>query len=389
MEYVEGGSLADALDGKPLPPRSAASLVEAVARAVHNAHDQGVIHRDLKPANILLTADRTPKVTDFGLAKRLDQEAGLTRTGDILGTPSYMAPEQAGGEVNKLGPATDVYALGVILYELLTGRVPHRGAETIETLVLVRTLEPVPPRRLIPAVPRDLETVCLKCLEKDSAKRYPTAGALADDLSRHLRGEPVTARAATPLERLVEAIGRSEHDRQLRSWGTAILALGPILGLPTAAVTGVALWAPHHLRYIGAVGLGIMLVSIAAAFWLRRHRSAAGPAVRQFLTILVGHALAVAAVLVVSPFVSDTGDPLDPLKAVPFAAIVTGQMYYSLGSAYWGRFYLAGVACFAAAGLMPLAPAWGPLGFGVLLVVIFAAWGTHLRRLGLREPEAR
>jgi hypothetical protein len=235
-------------------------------------------------------------------------------------------------------------------------------------------------------VPRDLETVCLKCLEKDPARRYPTAGALADDLARHLRGEPVAARAATPLELLVEAIGRSEHDRQLRSWGTVILALGPILGLPTAAVTGLAVWAPERLRYMWAVGLGIMLVSLAAAFWLRRHRSAAGPAVRQFLAILVGHALAVAAVLAVSPFVFDTGDPLDPLKAGPFVAIVTGQMYYSLGSAYWGRFYLAGVACFAAAGLMPLAPAWGPFGFGLLLVAIFAVWGLHLRRLGRENP---
>jgi hypothetical protein len=388
MEFVEGGSLADRLDGKPLPPRVAAALLRTVARAVHYAHCEGIVHRDLKPANILLADDDTPKLTDFGIAKQLGESEGLTRTGDIVGTPTYMAPEQAGGETRRIGPATDIYALGVILYELLTGRPPHRAADAIETLLLVRTQEPVPPRRLVPVIPRDLEAVCLKCLEKDPSRRFATAGKLADDLDRFLHGEPVEARAATPIDRLFDALSRSEHDRQLRPWGSAVLLLAPAIGIPTMAVTGLALWAPQLVKFLFVVGMAVVLLSLATAFWLRRYRqpTGTGSAVRQFVAILIAHVLAVGAVLAVSPILFDTGDPLDALKAGPFIVIVTGQMYYSLGSGYWGRFYLAGAACFVLAVLAALTPVWGPLAFGAHLTIVFVAWGLHLRRLSFEKP---
>ena len=196
LEYVDGGSLARRLAGTPLPAREAAALVEVLARAVHAAHGRGIAHRDLKPANVLLdwrseeTPDRrdpaieqqttvvakaVPKITDFGLAKRLDEDSGQTRSGAVLGTPSYMAPEQAAGRTREMGLLVDVYALGAILYETLTGRPPFRAATALETLEQVRSQEPVPPSRLQPKVPRDLETVCLKCLEKEPKKRYPSA----------------------------------------------------------------------------------------------------------------------------------------------------------------------------------------------------------------------
>ncbi len=194
LELVPGGSLAERLAGAALPPREAARLVEQLARAVAYAHGRGVLHRDLKPANVLLAADGTPKITDFGLAKRLDDEAVRTASGAILGTPCYMAPEQTFGDSRWVGPAADVYALGAILYELLTGRPPFKAATTLETLDQVRRREPVSPRRLNPAVPRDLATVCLTCLYKEPAKRYAGAGALADDLQRWLTGRPVLAR---------------------------------------------------------------------------------------------------------------------------------------------------------------------------------------------------
>jgi hypothetical protein len=201
MEYVAGGSLASRLDGTPVPPRAAATLTRTLADAVHAAHRAGVIHRDLKPANVLIAGDGTPKITDFGLAKRFDAGDGHSATGDILGTPSYMSPEQAEGRVSEVSPATDVYALGSILYELLTGRPSFKAATPLETVRQVLAMEPVPLRRLQPDVPRDLETVCLKCLEKAPEKRYPSAEALAEDIRRFLAGAPVLARPGGLPER--------------------------------------------------------------------------------------------------------------------------------------------------------------------------------------------
>jgi eukaryotic-like serine/threonine-protein kinase len=225
LEYVDGESLAGKVAGTPLPPRPAAETVGVLAQAMQYAHDRGVVHRDLKPANILLrkkseisnpkseikggpdsdfgfrVSDFEPKVTDFGLAKRLDEDSGRTRAGSLLGTPSYMPPEQAEGRTADVGPAADVYGLGAILYELLTGRAPFRTATIAETLNQVRCLEPVSPRQLQPGTPRDLETICLKCLQKDPKKRYAGAAALAEDLRRYLAGEPIKARPVPPRER--------------------------------------------------------------------------------------------------------------------------------------------------------------------------------------------
>ena len=232
MELVDGGSLAQTLTGTPLPVDRAAELVGTLAAAVQAAHAAGVVHRDLKPANVLLTADGTPKVTDFGLARRLSDEAGLTHTGVALGTPSYMAPEQAGGKADAVGPAADVYALGAILYELLTGRPPFRGETAAETVQQLLTHDPVPPSRLNPRVPRDLETICLKCLQKAPRLRYATAGELADDLGRFRRGEAITARP----DGLVRRWARRVRRRPLLS-----AAVAGVLVLAVALVGG-ALW---------------------------------------------------------------------------------------------------------------------------------------------------
>lgn len=238
LEFAEGGSLDRRIAGTPQPPLDSAGLVEKLARAMHAAHQAGILHRDLKPANVLLVhdpaareqdatvvgasshdgtmkekdsasgslpapalADLLPKITDFGLAKKLDDE-GQTRTGAIMGTPSYMAPEQAGGKIHELGPPADIWALGAILYELLTGRPPFKGASVPDTLLLVRSSEPVPPRQLAPKVPPDLETICLKCLQKEPAKRYATSLDLADDLRRFLNREPIRARPVGSFERV-------------------------------------------------------------------------------------------------------------------------------------------------------------------------------------------
>ncbi len=222
LELIEGGSLAEHLCDRPMAARPAAELLACVARAVHAAHQRGIVHRDLKPGNILLqnssggstlldlraagrlTAAVVPKVTDFGLAKRLEQGSEQTQPGMILGTPSYMAPEQALGDPKAVGPLADVYALGVMLYEMLTARTPFRGSSPFETLDLLRRVEPLPPRHWRSAVPRDLETICLKCLQKDPNRRYPTAEALADDLERFVDSRPIRARRVGPLERALK-----------------------------------------------------------------------------------------------------------------------------------------------------------------------------------------
>ncbi len=204
LEFVDGGSLTEQLSGTPQPAAASAQMVETLARAIHAAHEKDIVHRDLKPANILLSRDGIPKITDFGLARQLHSDQRLTQTGVIAGTPSYMAPEQASSRHGDPDLRSDVYALGAILYEMLTGRPPFLGQSASETLLQVVSAEPVAPRRLQPKVPRDLETICLKCLEKEPRKRYASAAALADDLHRFLGGEPIVARPTGTLTRAVK-----------------------------------------------------------------------------------------------------------------------------------------------------------------------------------------
>ncbi len=237
LEFAEGGSLAQRLAEKPMSPREATALVETLARAVHAAHQAGVIHRDLKPSNILLTADGVPKVSDFGLAKLLDADSGRTLSGQVMGTPSFMAPEQAEGQSKQVGPAADTYALGAILYHALTGRPPFLGESAMETLKLVTSTEVVAPRRLRPDVPRDLETICLKCLEKAPLKRYASAEGLADDLRRFLDDRPISARPVGPVGRLHRWSRRNPWLAGL----SAAVFLSLLLG--SVASTTLAIWA--------------------------------------------------------------------------------------------------------------------------------------------------
>jgi WD40 repeat protein/tRNA A-37 threonylcarbamoyl transferase component Bud32 len=201
MGFVEGGSLASRIRERPLPPREAATLLRQVAEAVEYAHQRGIIHRDLKPGNVLLGRDGQPKVTDFGLARNTHVDTHLTVSGQIVGTPSYMSPEQASGKPEQVGPGADVYSLGATLYCLITGRPPFQAASTMEILRQLTEREPVLPRQLNAAVDRDLETICLKCLQKDPPKRYPSAQAVVDDLGRWLRREPIQARPITRSEK--------------------------------------------------------------------------------------------------------------------------------------------------------------------------------------------
>ncbi|WP_165226488.1 WD40 repeat domain-containing serine/threonine protein kinase [Aquisphaera insulae] len=249
MELVEGGPLSGRIDGTPWPPPDAARMIEPVARAIHEAHRRGIVHRDLKPANILMAADGTPKISDFGLAKLQGIDAGLTRTEMILGSPSYMAPEQAEGKAREVGPAADVHALGSIFYELLVGGPPFRGATVLETLDQVKHLEPVSPSRLVPGVPRDAETIAMKCLEKAPARRYATAGDLADDLGRFLAGEPISARPPSPWERWGKFASRN---RAAVAGGLGVVA-ALLIGAVVSTAFALAEARQHRLA-VAAVG---------------------------------------------------------------------------------------------------------------------------------------
>jgi eukaryotic-like serine/threonine-protein kinase len=239
LELVEGRSLAQSLAGTPRPARPAAELVETLALAIHCAHRQGVVHRDLTPANILLTADGRPKITDFGLAKLIIGGGDLrTQTGELLGTPSYMAPEQAASRHQAIGAATDIYALGAILYELLTGRPPFKAESALETLYQVVAHEPVAPSRLRPKLPRDLETICLKCLHKEPSHRYASAAALAEDLRRFLENRSIKARRSSVVERSHRWCRRNP----------AVASLGAASVLAMVIGTAVSTWQMFRAR---------------------------------------------------------------------------------------------------------------------------------------------
>ncbi|HEV3163433.1 MAG TPA: protein kinase [Isosphaeraceae bacterium] len=242
LEYVEGGNLAERLKGAPQPARQAARLVEILARTVQAAHQRGIVHRDLKPVNVLLTPEGVPKIADFGLAKRLDGVQGQTESGSILGSPSYMAPEQAEGKAKEVGPEADVYALGAMLYELLTGRPPFRAETAIQTMKQVVDVEPVAPSRLQPGLPRDIETICLKCLQKEPARRYASAEALAEDLRRFQTDEPIVARPIGFVERLIRWCRRNPS---LATLGTSVFLLLMIVAVG-ATIAAVRLNIARH-----------------------------------------------------------------------------------------------------------------------------------------------
>jgi len=387
LEYVSDGSLAQHLDGTPLSPKQAAETVLALARAVHHAHEKGIVHRDLKPANVLL-ADGVPKIADFGLAKRADSNQAHTLTGTILGSPSYMAPEQAAGQTDKIGPATDVYALGVILYEMLTGRPPFKGSTLLETIDQVREHDPVPPRYLLPKTPRDLETICLKCLEKSPQRRYASAAALADDLRSFLHGEPINAQSLTLLDQVARTISHHTFDARFRGMANWMALSAPI----PITVHVIAYWLLAGQPYYA---LGMVATTTAMVFtvlptlllfgvptlrlipaWQRKH----------FVTVWVGHlsamALTLFAVLVSVP----TGNAV--LLIYPIWASVAGLSFLSHATEA-GIYYMVAGLLFAFAVVMALTPYWAPLEVAFFMSANMTAQALYLRRLSAEPPPAQ
>jgi serine/threonine protein kinase len=397
LEHVEGGSLAEKLNGAPLPPREAAALLLPLADAVQHAHQAGILHRDLKPANVLLSTvgkasspvsaeeDRrerlsyVPKITDFGLAKRLDVEGGHTQTGSVLGTPSYMAPEQAEGRLADAGPATDVYALGATLYEMLTGRPPFTGTTVLEILEHVRTLDPVPPRALQPGVPRDLEVICLKCLQKRPADRYDSAATLAEDLQNFLAGEAIRARPLNLLDHFRRQLSRKDVGAfaNVRSHGLAQICLAPIPFLILLAVHALYHDTRHYAVVITAVSTAILVLAegIGLVVGWRALRSA-HPRLRRHWVACLGAEMAGTLIVWLLLLQAAPADHPEVLFLVyPLWLVRAGAL--NLGwAADFGMLYLVGMVFFLVAVAAAFFLPWMPLVFGVLIWLMMTLEGA-------------
>jgi serine/threonine-protein kinase len=390
MELMAEGSLKQKLADGWLPtPKQAAELVRDLAEAMQCAHHNGIVHRDLKPANILLSPFAvgqagksdpregigTAKIVDFGLAKKLDAGDSLTQSGAIVGTASYMAPEQAKGQ--RADFPCDIYGLGAILYELLTGRPPFVGASLAETLDKVRRQQPLPVSQFSPMVPRDLEVICLKCLDKDPSKRYLSSGELAADLQRFLRDEPILARLPGLTERAVQMIRRQQFGKNAMAWGWAFVLCGGVnlLGclaqawcIATEQSQGV-LWGVFLTHHI--------LLSLTAWRVLRRYHLGRGD--RQGIIFMIASVVG----LILLAILASAHEGMDAaawLSLYPIYAVLFAVIYFIQGPIIWGGFYLVGAGFVALAFVMRLFPVWSPVLFGLYLFLILVPLGLYLLR---------
>jgi serine/threonine-protein kinase len=385
MKFVEGQTLAARVKEGLLPQRDAARYLAAVSRAVQHAHEKGILHRDLKPANVLIDSDDRPLVTDFGLAKRVEGGASLTGTGAVVGTPSYMAPEQAAGNQGTPGPACDVYSLGAILYELLTGRPPFLAATAVDTLLLVRSEEPVRPRLLNPQIDPDLEFICRKCLEKKPEHRYKSAAQLADDLEAYLNDEPVSARSSSLVYFVSRIFRESHHAPVLENWGVLWMWHSLTIMLLCAITSGIYAAGVHErIPYLVLWSTG--LVAWGTFFWSWRRRG--GPVT--FVERQIAHAWAGGVIASIAIFVAEVLLNQPALVLSPILAVIAGVVFLFKAGTLSGWFYIAAAASFLTTIPMALmGPPWSPLLFGLVSAVSFFVPGLKYyrqRRQARRTP---
>jgi hypothetical protein len=375
MKYVKGRTLAQLLSDGPMPPRESARILAAVARAIHFAHQRGVLHRDLKPSNILLDAEGNPHVTDFGLAKQASDVVDLTRRGAMIGTPSYMAPEQAAGARGDVGPASDIYSLGSILYHMLTGRPPFQSASPLDTVLMLLEQDVVPPRVLNPKADRDLEMIALQCLQKPTDLRYPSAAALADDLDSYLNDEPISARSGHFLQVLTRVFRETHHATVLENWG--LLWMWHSLALLTACVLTNALqWFGFRERWyyiaLWTLGLGLW----AAVFWWLRRRM--GPVM--FVERQIAHVWAASMVAIGLLFPVEMILGLPVLALSPVLGLISGMVFLVKAGILSGTFYVQAVVLFLTSLPMAWFPNFAHLIFGAVSGLCFFIPGLKYYR---------
>ncbi len=379
MELCDGGSLAQKGVTGPMKPAAAAAVVERIARAVECAHLAGIVHRDLKPGNILIGEDGTPKVGDFGMAKQLQSDSGQTQSGAVMGTPSYMAPEQAAGLTKTVGPPADVYAIGVILFELLTGQLPFQ-AENIPAL-LQRVMHDEPPTISGRGVPRDLDTICRKCLAKEPERRYATAGELAEDLRRFQSGESISARQLNAVARIAWMLERSQFDKQFARFSGFFLWLVPIMLVPEIIATivrfeGGTVWeiVPYYtLRPV--FGISLFLYYGGGRIW------PSNPAEQHILSVFGGFVVVAGLLFVNLAFYKD-GAEWNGAAFYQAVAAASAMAFFSLGAMFWGGCYIIGFTFFMFIPLMPFDPRLCPLEYGMIWASVALVVGLRLRRIG-------
>ncbi len=377
MKFVPGTTLARRLADGPLEPREAAALLAPICRAIHFAHQRGVLHRDLKPSNILIDPDGRPHVTDFGLAKQTSDDQGLTHSGAILGTPSYMAPEQAAGTRGQIGPASDVYSLGTILYAMLTGRPPFQAASPVDTVLMVLEQDPLPPRLLNAKADRDLEMIALMALQKPPELRYPSALALAEDLEAFLAGEPISASSGGISQVIARLFRETHHATLLRNWGLlwmwhSVVLLAICLVTNYMAWRGVASRWPYLTLWAG--GLFVW----APIFWALRRRSGPVTAIERQVAHIWGASVIGSILLFFVEWV--LGEPV--LRLAPVLGLLSGMVFLVKAAMLNGVFYVQAVALFVTALAMAHWPAIGHTIFGVVSALCFfiPGWKYYQQR---------
>ncbi|MGV3485242.1 MAG: serine/threonine-protein kinase [Planctomycetaceae bacterium] len=366
MKLIDGATLGERLADGPLPEREAAKLLAGISRAIGFAHRQGVLHRDLKPSNILIDSDGTPMVTDFGLAKRFGVENDLTRSGIVVGTPSYMSPEQAGGRRESIGPASDIYSLGCVLYHTLTGRPPLVADSVMELVMLVMEQDPIPPRALRPRLDRDLEMIVIRCLQKPPDLRYDTADELADDLEAFLRDERVAASSGRFEQVLSRLFRETHHAPVLENWGmlwmwhSMVLLIASLLTW-TLDINGVT----NRYTYAGVWTLG--LGTWAAVFWKLRQRM--GPVT--FVERQVAHVWGASMLSIAMLFPLEWWLELRVLSLSPLLGVISAGVFVIKASMFSGAFYLQAAALLLTSVVMAATPANAHLVFGIVSAACF------------------
>jgi len=384
MRFIEGTTLARKLAAGPLPPREAAALLASVAEAVHVAHARGVLHRDLKPSNILIDAAGAPHVTDFGLAKRLEGNESVTHTGAILGTPCYMSPEQAAGSRGDVGATSDVWSLGAILYQMLTGRPPFQASNPMDTLLAVLETDPPLPRSIAPQVDRDLEMIALKALQKPQDLRYESAADLGADLRSFLHGEPVAARRGGFADVVSRIFRETHHAVVLENWGLlwmwhSVVVLGLCVTTDVLAWQGVASRWPYVVLWGGGLALW------APIFWALRHRTGPVTAVeRQIAHVWGGSVIASVLLFWVEAWLT-VPTPAGPqslpvLTLSPVLALFAGVVFFAKAGILSGTFYVQAAVLFATALLMCLVPDYQHVIFGLVSGACFFVPGLKYFR---------